>query len=79
MDPFVLIGSLLAAGWAIKKSGDLLRSRSPDGSGHDSTGAGAVDSAGGTGISSSECGFGHGHGSHGGDCGGHGGGGHGGW
>jgi hypothetical protein len=85
MDPFIIIGGLLVAGWAIKKSGDLILSRSSDGDGgrsdRSSAESGGLGADSGTAVSGSDGGFG-GHG-HGGDCGGHGGGdcggGHGGW
>jgi hypothetical protein len=84
MDPFAIIGGLIAAGWIVKKVREAGRSDLSDGSSGDddsrSPGAGklGVDGGTATGVSSSDCGSGHGHG--GGDCGGHGGGGgHGGW
>ena len=78
MDPFAILGGLIAAGWVIKKVRDLSRpSHADGGSGDDdsspaSVGGFGVDSGTGAAVSSSDGGSGgHGHG--GGDCGGHGG------
>jgi hypothetical protein len=76
MDPFAIIGGLIAAGWVVKKARDLGRSGHAGGGSDDN---GSSESIAGLGVGggtatgvSSDCGSGHGHG--GGDCGGHGGG-----
>jgi hypothetical protein len=78
MEPIVAICGLIAAGWAIAKTGQAImvlraRRRRADG-GQDSSGAMGIGGFGG-GSTSGDSGHGHCGDSHGGgDCGGHGGG-----
>jgi hypothetical protein len=75
MEPIVIIAVLIAAGWAVWKTGSAIRTlrerrRNSDGSGRSDgygSGVGGIDPGGSSGHGGGDCG------GHGGDSGGHGG------